>query len=145
MQRSGHVCICSDDIKTWSDPTLGDAWGIDPSFFHDPASHKIQLNLMTPNNNIERLWEIYQCEVELASGHCIGNYRSLWNGTMSRNSYSRLESPKIFLLLKVSLSFSQSQLPLVSLVKLQGGRTRLGTYRGNQGHCFWCRAYYDSQ
>ncbi|KAL3475177.1 glycosyl hydrolase [Aspergillus californicus] len=60
--------ICSDDLKTWSDPIWGDPWGIDPSLFQDPASKKIYLNLMAPNNNVDRTWGIYQCEVDLASG-----------------------------------------------------------------------------
>ncbi|KAF9893446.1 hypothetical protein FE257_010758 [Aspergillus nanangensis] len=88
--------ICSDDLKAWSDPIWGDAWGIDPSLFQDPASQKVYLNVMAPNNNIDRVWGIYQCEVELGSGECTGKYRSLWNGTMPHNSSSRPEGPKMF-------------------------------------------------
>lgn len=88
--------ISSPDLKEWSDPTWGDPWGIDPSLFQDPAINKTYLNLMSPNNNVDRLWGIYQCEVNLHTGRCIGPYLSLWNGTLPHNSSARPEGPKMF-------------------------------------------------
>lgn len=52
---------------------------------------------MAPNNNQERLWGIAQCEVEVSSGACVGEYKSLWNGTLERNATARPEGPKMFL------------------------------------------------
>jgi beta-xylosidase len=80
----------------WSDPIWCDPWGIDPSLFQDPISGKTYLNLMAPNNNVERLWGIYQCQISLLTGRCVSQYRSLWNGTMQHNSSARDEGPKMF-------------------------------------------------
>ncbi|KAJ5150343.1 uncharacterized protein N7482_010801 [Penicillium canariense] len=88
--------VSSDDLQHWSDPTWCDPWGIDPALFQDPSTNKVYLNLMSPNNNIDRIWGIYQCEVDLESGKCIGEYHSLWNGTMPHNATSRPEGPKMF-------------------------------------------------
>lgn len=88
--------VSSRDLKTWSDPIWGDAWGIDPSLFQDPATQRVYLNLMAPNNNVDRIWGIYQCEVDVNSGRCIGEYHSLWNGTLPHNSSARPEGPKMF-------------------------------------------------
>ncbi|PKX89858.1 beta-xylosidase [Aspergillus novofumigatus IBT 16806] len=62
--------VSSRDLKTWSDPIWGDPWGIDPALFQDPVSQKVYLNLMAPNNNKDRIWGIYQCEVDVDSGRC---------------------------------------------------------------------------
>ncbi|PYI17912.1 beta-xylosidase [Aspergillus violaceofuscus CBS 115571] len=86
----------SEDLKTWSDPIWSDCWGIDPSLFQDPVSEKVYLNLMAPNNDVDRIWGIYQCEVDLSTGRCTGQYRSLWNGTMTHDSSARPEGPKMF-------------------------------------------------
>ncbi|RAH71311.1 beta-xylosidase [Aspergillus aculeatinus CBS 121060] len=86
----------SEDLKTWSDPIWSDCWGIDPSLFHNPVSEKVPLNLMAPNNDVDRIWGIYQCEVDLSTGRCKGQYRSLWNGTMTHDSSARPESPEMF-------------------------------------------------
>lgn len=86
----------SADLIKWSDPTWCEPWGIDPSLFHDPITGKSYLNLMAPNNNIDRIWGIYQCEVSLTSGNCVGEYISLWNGTLTHNSTARDEGPKMF-------------------------------------------------
>ena len=88
--------VSSHDLKTWSDPVWGDAWGIDPALFQDPATKKVYLNLMAPNNNIDRIWGIYQCQVDVDSGRCIGEYHSMWNGTLPHNSSARPEGPKMF-------------------------------------------------
>ncbi|KAI0144752.1 glycosyl hydrolase [Pestalotiopsis sp. NC0098] len=88
--------MSSPDLITWSNPIWNEPWGIDPSLFHDPKTGKSYLNLMAPNNNKDRIWGIYQCEVDLESGDCSGSYRSLWNGTLAQNSSSRLEGPKMF-------------------------------------------------
>jgi beta-xylosidase len=88
--------MSSPDLMTWSDPIWAEPWGIDPSLFQDPKTSKTYLNLMAPNNNKDRIWGIYQCEVDLESGDCAGAYRSLWNGTLAQNASSRLEGPKIF-------------------------------------------------
>ena len=88
--------VSSHDLKTWSDPVWGDAWGIDPALFQDPATKKVYLNLMAPNNNIDRIWGIYQCQVDVDSGRCIGEYRSIWNGTLPHISSARPEGPKMF-------------------------------------------------
>ncbi|GFF50751.1 non-reducing end alpha-L-arabinofuranosidase BoGH43B [Aspergillus lentulus] len=88
--------VSSHDLKTWSDPIWGDPWGIDPALFQDPVSQKVYLNLMAPNNNKDRIWGIYQCEVDVDSGRCIGEYRSMWNGTLPHNASARPEGPKMF-------------------------------------------------
>lgn len=86
----------SSNLIDWSDPTWCEPWGIDPSLFHDPNTDKTYLNLMAPNNNVQRLWGIYQCEISLSTGNCIGEYRSLWNGTLPHNATARDEGPKMF-------------------------------------------------
>lgn len=88
--------VWSHDLKSWSDPIWGDPWGIDPALFQDPVSRRVYLNLMAPNNNEDRIWGIYQCEVDVDSGHCIGEYRSMWNGTLPHNASARSEGPKMF-------------------------------------------------
>ncbi|KAJ5974407.1 hypothetical protein N7481_011617 [Penicillium waksmanii] len=88
--------VSSFDLKTWSEPVWGDAWGIDPSLFQDQATQKVYLNLMAPNNNADRIWGIYQCQVDVDSGRCVGEYRSLWNGTLPHTSSARPEGPKMF-------------------------------------------------
>ncbi|KAK1491999.1 xylan 1,4-beta-xylosidase [Colletotrichum tamarilloi] len=88
--------ISSPDLVTWSDPVWAEPWGIDPELFHDSSTGRTYLNLMAPNNNQERLWGIAQCEVELSSGACVGEYKSLWNGTLERNATARPEGPKMF-------------------------------------------------
>lgn len=87
--------VSSPDLKHWSDPVWSDPWGIDPSLFQDPATDRVYLNLMAPNNNIDRLWGIYQCEVDLTTGRCVGDYHSLWNGTMPHTTDARPEGPKM--------------------------------------------------
>lgn len=86
----------SEDLIKWSDPIWCDPWGIDPGLFHDPVSNSTYLNLMAPNNNVDRIWGIYQCKVSLETGKCIGPYISLWNGTLTHNSTARDEGPKMF-------------------------------------------------
>ncbi|KAL3484216.1 glycosyl hydrolase [Aspergillus germanicus] len=88
--------ISSTDLKHWSDPIWGDPWGIDPELFQDPESKNVYLNIMAPNNNVDRLWGISQCQVNLVSGRCIGQYRSIWNGTLPHTSDARPEGPKMF-------------------------------------------------
>ncbi|KAL2814518.1 glycosyl hydrolase [Aspergillus cavernicola] len=88
--------VSSIDLKHWSDPVWSDPWGIDPELFQDPATNLVYLNLMAPNNNIDRLWGIYQCEVDLATGRCVGDYHSIWNGTMPHTAEARPEGPKMF-------------------------------------------------
>ncbi|KAL6802705.1 glycoside hydrolase family 43 protein [Trichoderma sp. SZMC 28013] len=85
----------SVDMVHWSEPTWADPWGIDPELFRDPVSKKTYLNLMAPNNNQDRLWGIYQCEINLKDGSCSGQYRSLWNGTLTHNAAARPEGPKM--------------------------------------------------
>lgn len=89
--------MSSEDLIHWSDPIWAEPWGIDPALFRDPVTHKTYLNLMAPNNNKDRLWGIYQCEVSTAEGNCVGPYVSLWNGTLPHNSAARPEGPKMFL------------------------------------------------
>ena len=89
--------MSSKDLVHWSDPIWAEPWGIDPALFRDPATQKTYLNLMAPNNNQDRLWGIYQCEVSIAHGNCVGPYVSLWNGTLPHNSTARPEGPKMFL------------------------------------------------
>jgi beta-xylosidase len=86
----------SEDLITWTKSTWCEPWGIDPSLFQDPVTGKTYLNLMAPNNNIDRIWGIYQCEVSLTTGECVGEYISLWNGTLPHNSSARDEGPKMF-------------------------------------------------
>ncbi|KAK1491385.1 beta-xylosidase [Colletotrichum cuscutae] len=88
--------VSSPDLVTWSDPVWAEPWGIDPELFHDSSTGRTYLNVMAPNNNQERLWGIAQCEVELWSGACVGEYKSLWNGTLERNATARPEGPKMF-------------------------------------------------
>ncbi|KAL2844825.1 glycosyl hydrolase [Aspergillus pseudoustus] len=88
--------VSSPDLKNWSDPTWADPWGIDPDLFQDPVTKKVYLNIMAPNNNVDRIWGISQCEVDLRNGPCIGEYRSIWNGTLPHNSTARPEGPKMF-------------------------------------------------
>ncbi|OBT88545.1 hypothetical protein VE02_03963 [Pseudogymnoascus sp. 03VT05] len=88
--------ISSKDLINWSKPTWCEPWGIDPSLFHDPNSGKTYLNLMAPNNNLDRIWGIYQCEISVAIGNCVGEYISLWNGTLPHNASARDEGPKMF-------------------------------------------------
>lgn len=85
----------SKDLKTWSAPVWCEPWGIDPALFHDPVSGNSYLSLMAPNNNEDRLWGIYQCQVDLVTGRCIGPYMGLWNGTMEHDSDARPEGPKM--------------------------------------------------
>lgn len=88
--------VSSPDLKSWSDPVWSDLWGIDPELFQDPVSKDVYLNIMSPNNDIDRLWGIYQCKVDIERGNCIGNYRSLWNGTLPHTPDARPEGPKMF-------------------------------------------------
>ncbi|KAL4883040.1 glycosyl hydrolase [Aspergillus karnatakaensis] len=87
--------VTSPDLKTWSEPIWADPWGIDPDLFTDPATNKTYLTLMAPNNNIDRLWGISQCEVDLHTGSCLSPYRSIWNGTLPQTPSSRPEGPKL--------------------------------------------------
>ncbi|KZL71894.1 beta-xylosidase (glycosyl hydrolase family 43 protein) [Colletotrichum tofieldiae] len=82
--------VSSADLVKWSD------LGIDPELFHDEQTGKTYLNLMAPNNNTDRLWGISQCEVSLSSGDCVGEYRSLWNGTLKQDTTARPEGPRCF-------------------------------------------------
>jgi len=88
--------ISSADMKDWSNPTWAEPWGIDPGPFQDPISKKTYLNLMAPNNSVDRIRGIYQCQVNPNSGKCIGSYRSLWDGTLSHNSTARPEGPRMY-------------------------------------------------
>lgn len=85
----------SRDLKTWSPLTWSEVWGIDPALFHDELSGKTYLNVMSPNNNIDRIWGLSQCEVDLVSGKCVDTFRSMWNGTLPSNSTARPEGPKM--------------------------------------------------
>lgn len=85
--------MSSTDLINWSDPVWAEPWGIDPELFNDPVTGKTYLNLMAPNNNIDRQWGISGCEVSLSSGNCIGPYLSLWNGTLGGPN-ARPEGPK---------------------------------------------------
>ncbi|VUC35198.1 unnamed protein product [Clonostachys rosea] len=85
--------ISSTDMVHWSDPTWAEPWGIDPELFNDPVTGKTYLNLMAPNNNIDKIWGIYGCELSLQSGKCIGPYVSTWNGTLPGTT-GRPEGPK---------------------------------------------------
>ena len=78
-------------MPTWSEP-----YGIDPELFHDPVSDKVYLNLMAPSADDAGIWGIYQCEVSIESGKCIGPYGSLWNGTLPVGPEARPEGPKMF-------------------------------------------------
>lgn len=51
---------------------------------------------MAPNNDQDRLWGIYQCEIDIDTGRCVGPYISTWNGTLPQNLSSRSEGPKMF-------------------------------------------------
>lgn len=88
--------MSSPDLKTWSDPVWAEPWGIDPELFRDPVTNATYLNLMAPNNNKDRLWGLYQCEVSLKTGNCIGEYSSIWNGTLTHNATARPEGPKMY-------------------------------------------------
>ncbi|OCK97176.1 glycoside hydrolase family 43 protein [Cenococcum geophilum 1.58] len=83
-------------MKDWPSPTWAVPWGIDPGLFQDPISKKTHLNPMAPNNSVDRIWGIYQCQVNLNSEKCIGSYRSLWNSTLPHNSTARPEGPKMY-------------------------------------------------
>ena len=85
----------SRDLKTWSAPVWCEPWGIDPALFHDPISGNSYLSLMAPNNNDDRLWGIYQCQIDLTTGRCSGPYMGLWNGTMEHTADARPEAPKM--------------------------------------------------
>ncbi|KAE8372384.1 glycosyl hydrolase [Aspergillus bertholletiae] len=89
--------ISSPDLENWSDPVWAEPWGIDPSLFQDPVSGDIYLNLMAPDSKETGIWGIYQCQVDLQTGKCIDEYRSLWNGTMPHNASARPEGPKMFM------------------------------------------------
>ncbi|KAK2731507.1 beta-xylosidase [Colletotrichum kahawae] len=88
--------ISSPDLVTWSDYTWAEPYGIDPDIFHDVNAGKTYLNLMGVNNNYDRFWGITQCEINLATGRCVGPYRSLWNGTLPNIASARPEGPKMF-------------------------------------------------
>ncbi|KAH6971168.1 glycosyl hydrolase [Ilyonectria sp. MPI-CAGE-AT-0026] len=88
--------MSSPDLKSWSDPVWAEPWGIDPELFRDPVTNVTYLNLMAPNNNKDRLWGLYQCEVSLKTGNCIGKYSSIWNGTLTHNATARPEGPKMY-------------------------------------------------
>ncbi|TEA17838.1 Non-reducing end alpha-L-arabinofuranosidase BoGH43A [Colletotrichum sidae] len=85
--------MSSPDLRTWSDPVWAEPWGIDPDLFHDAQSGRTYLNLMAPNNNADRLWGLYQCEVSVSSGNCVGEYVS---GTdeLHRASIARGKTPQ---------------------------------------------------
>ncbi|KAL4868551.1 hypothetical protein BDV12DRAFT_209192 [Aspergillus spectabilis] len=87
--------VSSSDLKNWSDPVWSDPWGIDSELFQDPETYRVYLNLMAPNNNIDRLWGISQCEVDLTTGRCVGEYRPIWNGTQPHTPTARPEGPKM--------------------------------------------------
>lgn len=88
--------VSSPDLKEWSVPTWSEPYGIDPELFHDPVSDKVYLNLMAPSADDAGIWGIYQCEVSIKSGKCIGPYGSLWNGTLPVGPEARPEGPKMF-------------------------------------------------
>ncbi|KPM43749.1 hypothetical protein AK830_g2751 [Neonectria ditissima] len=101
--------MSSPDLKTWSNPVWAEPWGIDPELFHDPLTNTTYLNLMAPNNNKDRLWGLYQCEVSLKTGDCVARpegpkmyYKDDWyylltaeGGTdqLHRASIARSKSP----------------------------------------------------
>ncbi|GAB1207543.1 hypothetical protein APSETT445_006263 [Aspergillus pseudonomiae] len=89
--------ISSPDLETWSDPVWAEPWGIDPSLFQDPVSGDVYLNLMAPDSKETGVWGIYQCQVNLRTGDCVDEYRSLWNGTMPHDASARPEGPKMFM------------------------------------------------
>ncbi|KAE8168249.1 glycosyl hydrolase [Aspergillus tamarii] len=89
--------ISSPDLESWSDPIWAEPWGIDPSLFQDPVSGNVYLNLMAPDSKETGIWGIYQCQVDLRTGKCIDEYRSLWNGTMPHDISARPEGPKMFM------------------------------------------------
>ncbi|KAE8403409.1 glycosyl hydrolase [Aspergillus pseudonomiae] len=89
--------ISSPDLETWSDPVWAEPWGIDPSLFQDPVSGDVYLNLMAPDSKETGIWGIYQCQVNLRTGDCVDEYRSLWNGTMPHDASARPEGPKMFM------------------------------------------------
>ncbi|KAF2439072.1 glycoside hydrolase family 43 protein [Karstenula rhodostoma CBS 690.94] len=80
--------ITSKDLKTWSDPIWADPYGIDPHFFHDPATSKDYLTIMGLNNGYDQAWGISQCQVDLESGKCGGT------GVTHRASIARSKSPE---------------------------------------------------
>ncbi|PYI27863.1 beta-xylosidase [Aspergillus indologenus CBS 114.80] len=84
------IWFVSEDLKTWSDPVWSDCWGIDPSLFQDPVSEKVYLNLMAPNNDVDRIWGIYQCEVDLSTGRC--GTDDLHRATIARSSLPEVQS-----------------------------------------------------
>ncbi|PYH86193.1 beta-xylosidase, partial [Aspergillus uvarum CBS 121591] len=74
----------SEDLKSWSEPIWSGCWGTDPSLFQDLVSKKVYLNLMAPTNDVDRIWGIYQCEVDLSSGLC--GTDDLHRATIARSS-----------------------------------------------------------
>lgn len=89
--------VSSTDLKTWSDVVWAEPYGIDPHLFRDPVSGKDYLTVMGLDNGYDKAWGISQCEVDLASGRCLGAYRRIWNGTLPVTTSVRPEGPKLFL------------------------------------------------
>ncbi|KAF7595676.1 hypothetical protein BBP40_005120 [Aspergillus hancockii] len=89
--------VSSPDMKSWSDPIWAEPWGIDPSLFQDPVSGSVYLNLMASDSKEHGVWGIYQCRINLETGKCVDEYRSLWNGTLEHNANARPEGPKMFM------------------------------------------------
>ncbi|OJJ95610.1 hypothetical protein ASPACDRAFT_47500 [Aspergillus aculeatus ATCC 16872] len=80
----------SEDLKTWSDPIWPDCWGIDPSLFQDPVSKKVYLNLMAPNNDVDRIWG----STSARSTSAPGDVRGSGTDDLHRATTARSSSPE---------------------------------------------------
>lgn len=88
--------VTSPDLKEWSDAVWGEPLGIDPHLWQDPNTGKNYLHAMGLDNIYDRVWGISQCEVDLASGKCLGPWFRSWNGSLPVSASARPEGPKVF-------------------------------------------------
>ncbi|KAI5847412.1 beta-xylosidase [Morchella snyderi] len=86
----------SADLVTWSDLTWTEPWGIDPDLFVDPVTNKTYLTHQGINNNVDRIWGIYQLTIDLDTGASTSDVQLIYNGTLPNNSSSRPEGPHLY-------------------------------------------------
>ncbi|RPA90557.1 Arabinanase/levansucrase/invertase [Choiromyces venosus 120613-1] len=97
MSRWVLWCLCYDNydpnarVFPPSDPTWTEPWGIDPDIFLDERTNKTILTWSGVNNNVERIYGIYQCEFASINGKCHGT-DDFHRATIARSKSFQVQS-----------------------------------------------------
>lgn len=69
--------------------------GIDPSLLFDKG--KVYLTTQGLNNDVDRVWGIYQSEIDIETGRHVSERKQLWKGhTFRGSSKERPEGPHLY-------------------------------------------------